>query len=161
MSSSHRITVSHLDGDRFAVHIRGHRLVVDQPHPEAHDLEAGPSPVELLVGSLAACTAHYAQSVLARDGGDLSVDVVCDYRMSDDTPHRVASADITIGIPDGVSEARRAAILRAAHHCTVHETFAHPPDVSIVLGAALPTAQMAVRPENADAVAILDAAGGR
>jgi putative redox protein len=152
-SPSRRIAVSHLNNDRFAIHVRGHRLVVDQPQAVA-EAEAGPTPVELMVGSLAACAAHYAQSVLARQGDDLSVDVVCDYQMSDGGPHRVAAVDITIGLPPGLSEARRAAILRAAHHCTVHETLATPPAITITLGAAHDVPP-AYRAENADAAAML------
>ena len=59
-----RVTATHLDGDRFEVAVRGHRLVVDQPTPDGDD--AGPTPVELFVAGLTACVAALAGRYLAR-----------------------------------------------------------------------------------------------
>ncbi len=41
---------------RNNVEIRGHRLVADEP-PEEGGRDEGPSPLEMLAGSLASCTA--------------------------------------------------------------------------------------------------------
>jgi len=59
------IAVTHVSGDRFAIQVRGHRLVVDQPVADGGQ-DAGPTPTELFVGSLAACVAFYARRFLAR-----------------------------------------------------------------------------------------------
>jgi organic hydroperoxide reductase OsmC/OhrA len=60
-----KMTVHHLGADRFAIDIRGHQLVVDQPS-ESMDHEAGPTPTELFVAALASCAAHFAHRVLIR-----------------------------------------------------------------------------------------------
>jgi uncharacterized OsmC-like protein len=55
------------------VRVGVHRMVVD-------DAEAGPSPLELLTGALAACSAMSARTHLERDGdrGDIEVVVTLD-----------------------------------------------------------------------------------
>src|SRR5690606_40807050 len=47
------ITVTHVSGDKFRVGVREHELYVDQVQRDAE--EAGPTPTELFVASLAAC----------------------------------------------------------------------------------------------------------
>ena len=50
------VVVVHEEGDRFALTIRGHRIVVDQPVEDGGG-DAGPTPTELFVASLASCVA--------------------------------------------------------------------------------------------------------
>ena len=57
------IRIDYETGDRFTIDVRGHRLVTDQP---GRDADAGPTPTELFVASLAACVAFYARRFLAR-----------------------------------------------------------------------------------------------
>jgi uncharacterized OsmC-like protein len=49
----------YLGGDRFVLEVRGHQLYVDQPR-EAGGSDAGPTPTELFVASLAGCVGFYA-----------------------------------------------------------------------------------------------------
>lgn len=157
-SGDHHIHVSHKGGDRFAIHVRGHRVVVDQPHPGGGAaVEAGPTPTELFVAALAACSAFFAQKVLDRGGDGLSVEVGCDYAMSDDH-RRVGSIDLTVSLPAGLSEERSAAVLRAVHHCTVHQSLQHPPQVSVKLGETQAQAP-GLQAENADARVIMQRTG--
>ena len=68
------ITVRHEARDRFRISIRGHEVLVDQPLPASGD--AGPTPTELFVASLAACAGFYARRFLARHGlpdGELAI----------------------------------------------------------------------------------------
>jgi len=58
------IAARHEGGQRFALHIRGHELVVDQP-PSAGGADAGPSSTELFVASLVGCIAHYGRQIVA------------------------------------------------------------------------------------------------
>lgn len=57
-AQAHRIEVSHVDGDAYAVEIRGHRLPVDRPE-EAGGQDTAPTPTELFAASLATCVAFH------------------------------------------------------------------------------------------------------
>lgn len=59
------LAVTHVSGDRFAIQVRGHRLVVDQPVADGGQ-DAGPTPTELFAASLAACVGFYAERFLRR-----------------------------------------------------------------------------------------------
>lgn len=149
-----QITVHHLGADRFAIDIRGHRLVVDQPSDSAHR-EAGPTPTELFVAAFASCAAHYAHRVLIRDDPDATVTVTCRYRLSTAAPWRVELVELDVTIPPGLSAQRRASVERAIQHCTVHESLRQPPH--IVTNLAPETALVtAMAPANADAADILE-----
>lgn len=134
-----RVTVEHLDRDQFAIDIRSHRVVVDQPTDAGGD-DSGPTPTELLVASLAACVAHYARRYLARH--DLPDDDVCveaEFAIAD-RPARVGEINVTLHVPDGVPADRLTPLLAVASHCTVHNTFDDPPRVRIELADVAETA---------------------
>ena len=127
-------------GDRYAVQVRGHELIVDQP-ADTGGSDLGPTPVELFVASLASCVAHYAGGFLARhhicrDG--LRVDA--SWQMSQDRPARVASITLRITPPPALPPERLPALLAVARACTVHSTLEQPPDVSILVAEATITA---------------------
>ena len=127
------ITVSNERGDRMAIRIRSHDLVSDQPM-DAGGEDAGPTPTELFVGGLAACVGFYAERFLRRHGSADGLTVTCDYAMSTDRPSRVASVDLRIDVPGLLREDLREALLRAADHCTVHNSLRTPPVVRIEIG---------------------------
>jgi len=128
------VRVAHKSDDLFEIDIRGHLVHVDQPVADGGS-DAGPTPTELFVASLASCVAHYARRYLTRhqlptDGLSVNADFAIAER-----PARVGRVDVTIAVPDGVPEERRAALLAVASHCTVHNTLAQPPEVTIELAA--------------------------
>jgi uncharacterized OsmC-like protein len=129
------VHVTHRGGDRFEIGVRQHRLEVDQPLTDGGDDQA-PTPTELFVSSLAACVAFYARRYLARH--NLPTDglaVHTDFTMAA-RPARVGQINLHIDLPAGLPQERRAALLAVAGHCTVHNTLATPPEVSIDLGEA-------------------------
>lgn len=152
-----QITVHHLGADSFAIDIRGHKVVVDQPTDSAHQ-EAGPTPTELFVAALASCAAHYARRVLIREDPDATVTVICRHRMSSAAPWRVELVELDVTLPPGLSTQRRASVERAMEHCTVHESLRQPPRIITRL---MPDANSmtAMAPANADAAAIMFEAG--
>lgn len=130
------LVVRSLGGDRYAVQVRGHELIVDQP-ASAGGTNLGPTPVELFVASLASCVAHYAGSFLARHHicrEGLRVDT--SWQMSDDRPARVAGVTLRITPPDGLPPERLPAMLAVARACTVHNSLDRAPDVSIEVAEA-------------------------
>ncbi|TMC55487.1 MAG: OsmC family protein [Chloroflexi bacterium] len=68
------------------------------------------------------------------------VSVRCRWTMSEEPPWRVTSVVLTVEAPPGLSPERMASLARAASHCTVHNSLADPPDVSLAVMPAMPIA---------------------
>ncbi|HUR14614.1 MAG TPA: OsmC family protein [Mycobacteriales bacterium] len=127
-----QLTVAHQGDDRFTIAVRGHEVRIDQPVDD-HGSDTGPTPVELLVGALGSCVAHYARRYLRRHElpqEGLRVDASWESATS---PSRVGTITLVITLPPGVPEERRAPLLAVASHCTVHNSFEHPPAISVAL----------------------------
>ncbi len=129
------MTVRARGGDRLAVDIRGHRVLVDVPET-GDGTDTGPTATELFVAGLAACVAYYAEMFLRRHG--LATDglqVGCRFAMSDDRPARVDTIDIDVPVPGGLDEQTVASLQRVLEHCSVQNSLRQPPEVSIMLSA--------------------------
>lgn len=126
------VYVRHLDGDRFEISMRQHKVTVDQPRQDGGE-DSGPAPTELFVAALASCVAFYSGRFLTRHG--LSTEglaVEACYEMGA-RPARVAQMTLLLHVPAGVPDDRRAPLLAVASHCTVHNTLTDPPAVRIEL----------------------------
>jgi uncharacterized OsmC-like protein len=131
----HTMTVWHLDGDRFAIGVRDHLITVDQPLTDGGE-DTGPTPTELFVASLASCVGFYARRYLARhDLPTAGLTVRAHYSLGE-RPARVTSIQIDLELPDGVPSERIGALLAVASHCTVHNSLAEPPEVTIALASS-------------------------
>jgi putative redox protein len=124
------ITVTHRAGLEFAIRVRGHEVTCDMSAREG-GRDGGPSPVELLAGSLGACIAMMVRSYCQSHGytdGEVAVSLTAE--LADD-PKRVRSVVVDLEIPKDVPENRREVIRRVAQRCPVHETLTHPPEVDL------------------------------
>jgi putative redox protein len=134
------MTVRYLNGDRFAIGVRDHVITVDQPLAEGGE-DTAPTPTELLVASLASCVAFQARRYLSRHQlptTDLAV--TADYTLGSH-PARLTDIRIDIELPDAVPVERLDALLAVTRHCTVHNTLADAPTVTVTLaGASAPAA---------------------
>ncbi|WP_369386527.1 OsmC family protein [Streptomyces sp. CG1] len=112
-------------------------MVTDQP-VEAGGGDLGPTPVEVLVVSLATCVAHYAERFLARHHLEREhLCVMADFTMAEDRPARVASIRLRVLLPQEsreLSRARREALRAVVDHCTVHNTLRQPPWITVEFG---------------------------
>ncbi len=127
------VNVQHLGSRKFEVLARGHRIICDQPR-ENGGSDAGMTPPEFLLASLATCAGYYAAEYLNARGlpsGDLQVRVVAEKAQN---PARLGAFDIEITAA-GLDERHRAGILRAAKSCLIHNTLLHTPDVRIAVQA--------------------------
>jgi uncharacterized OsmC-like protein len=91
----------------------------------------GPTPVELLAGSLGACIAMMVQRYCDAHGyrdGDVGVSLTME--LADD-PKRVGAFTIDLELPKDVPGDRRVAVRRVADLCPVHETLKHLPKVDL------------------------------
>ena len=120
-----------MDGDRFELVVRGHAFTVDQPAPDGGD--EGPTPVEVFVAGLAACVGVLARRYLARHDLPAAGLAVTAGWSTTARPTRVSAIRVVITPPPGLAPARLRGLLAVASHCTVHNSLAVPPDVSVVL----------------------------
>jgi len=123
------LRVEHRGGDKFDINVRGHTITVDQPVKDGGD-DAAPTPTELFIASLASCVAFYARRYLARH--NLPEEA---FEMGS-KPARVSGIDVRLIVPGGVPVERLDALLAVAKHCTVHNTLATTPEVSVTLADA-------------------------
>jgi uncharacterized OsmC-like protein len=130
------IMVHHHYDDEFAVLVRDNLIHVDQPI-EAGGGDAGPTPTELFVVSLAACVAVYARRYLARHGLPADgLDVTATYTMSDHPPARVTGIAVRITPPAALPEHRRKALIAVAEHCRVHNSIMRTPEIRMIIDQA-------------------------
>jgi uncharacterized OsmC-like protein len=136
--SSHRrpLRVEHRGGDQFEIKVRDHVIRVDQPVEDGGENTAS-TPTELFIASLASCVAFYARRYLARHNlptHGLAVEATFEMGAR---PARVAAIDLRLIVPDGLPPERLDPLLAVATHCTVHNTLATTPEVSITLAEAV------------------------
>jgi putative redox protein len=123
------ITISRNSGSGFGIRVRGHQLTSDMSARDGGQ-DQGPSPTELLAGSLGACIAMIVQGYCTAHGygGDVGVSLTMELA---DKPKRVSRFVVDLELPPGVPEEKKEAIKRVAQHCPVHETLKSPPEVDI------------------------------
>ena len=129
------MTVRHEGGLASSINARGHRVLADVPEKMGGQ-DRGPTPVELFAGSLGSSIAFYvARWCTERDLPFEGFQIELDY-MHDMEAHCVPVANVRIEMPADFPEERREALLRAAEHCTVHNTICAVPKLNISAAAA-------------------------
>jgi len=127
-----KLTVAYHGGVRYDITSGRHRVITDQPVEDGgHD--AGMSPVELFVGSVAGCVGYFvgefcARHEISRDG--LTVDA--EWTMAEG-PHRVGAIALAIHLPHRMTPEQKERLLKVAHACTVHRSLEVAPRVEIKL----------------------------
>ncbi len=124
------LTVAFKGGMRFDISSGRHSIITDQPAEDGgHD--AGMSPVNLFVGSLASCVGYFIGRYCERH--QISAEGLCvdaDWSMAE-RPHRVGAVSVKIALPARITAEQRELLLKVAHGCTVHQSLAVPPKVMI------------------------------
>ncbi|MGO9966466.1 MAG: OsmC family protein [Bryobacteraceae bacterium] len=125
------VSAQYLQDSKFEVAARGHRVICDQPVANGGS-DAGMSPPEFLLASLATCAAYYAaQYLTARKlaAQDLKVRVTAEKAAH---PARLASFQIAVTVP-ALDDRHRDGILRAVKACLIHNTLLGGPSIEIAL----------------------------
>lgn len=121
-------------GARCDIVSGAHRVVTDQPVEDGGQ-DAGMSPVELFVGSLASCIGYFVGRYCARHKIP-SEGFTIDAKWSlAEQPHRVGVVSMRINLPVELTPEQQERLLKVAHGCTVHQSIAVPPSVQITLAA--------------------------
>jgi len=122
------VTIEHLGGVQFEIKARQHTIVSDQP-AEGGGFDEGMTPPELLLASLGSCAGFYVAQYLkkyqlAQEG--TRVRVTADKAQN---PPRMENFRIEIDVPASFSKEQQDGIERAVHHCLIHNTLLHPPQI--------------------------------
>ena len=128
------VTAVHLGAFRFEVSARTHSIICDQPL-ESGGADAGMSPPEFLLASLATCAGYYAVQYLktrALTVQGLSIRVSAEKAQQ---PTRLASFEIEVIAP-GLDPRHDAGLLRSVKACLIHNTLRGQPNIDIVLHTA-------------------------
>jgi uncharacterized OsmC-like protein len=126
------VTVKHLGEVQFEVTARQHTVLCDQP-AENGGKDEGMTPPEFFLASLASCAAFYAVAYLKKKGlprEGVEARVTAGKAAA---PARLANFKIEVKIPTALSEADRAGVDDAVHHCLIHNTLLYPPTIEIEL----------------------------
>jgi len=114
------------------VRVGKHELVFDQPRTVPGGEDRGPSPLDVMVASVAACAHYFAAAFL--DGRGLSTEglAVEVEAEKDRVPvSRIGHLTLRITVPAGLSDRQLATIERAIKSCPAYGTLLHPPAVEI------------------------------
>lgn len=127
-----KLHVAFHGGTRFDITCGSHRVVTDQPVTDG-GTDAGMSPVELFVGSIASCVGYFvgrfcARHDIPRDG----LAIEAEWTMAEG-PHRVGQIYIAIHLPHRITPEQKERLLKVAHGCTVHQSLVVAPNVAIAL----------------------------
>jgi putative redox protein len=135
------VTIDHLGAVQFEIKARHHSIPCDQPL-ENGGFDEGMTPPELLLASLGSCAAFYAAQYLrkyhlATEG--TRVHITAD-KVKDPTA-RIDNFRIEIETPVELTDQHRAGVERSVHHCLIHNTLLHPPQITIDINAHVPAPQ--------------------
>ena len=115
-----KATATRDNGYRHVVRVRSHDVSVDEP-TESGGTDTGPSPQELLVASLASCTAVTMEMYASRKGWDIGgVEVAAEYTPAErGCPTRFR---IIMRLPDSLTNEQVEKLRVIAAKCPVHRT---------------------------------------
>ncbi len=124
------LIVKHEGGVASSINVRGHKVMADVPPPMGGE-DRGPTPVDLLAGSLGACIAFYVsrwcrEAGLPHEGMEIEVEYELDMEI-----HCVPVIGVKIKMPANFPEERRKALMHVAEHCTVHNTLCRLPQITM------------------------------
>ena len=116
--------------DGLSVFIGEHRLALNCEENRPY---TQPSPVELLVASMAASVASSGRQFLHRAGLDEGLKVECAFDMSEAHPGHIASIRFSVTIPSGIPTGLREALTGVLNHCAVHNPLHLAPTVEVAV----------------------------
>ncbi|MDP2911640.1 MAG: OsmC family protein [Candidatus Omnitrophota bacterium] len=125
--------IGYMGGMKFEARNRSHTVIIDQPE-DGGGQDQGPTPPELFVDSLGSCIGVYVLAFCKNTG--LNPDgmrIILDWEKASDKPSRIKSINAKIELPNAVVGQRKAALLKVAESCLIHETIKHQPEITIEL----------------------------
>jgi uncharacterized OsmC-like protein len=131
-------SIQYLDGVKFNVAVRGHSVICDQP-VENKGTDAGMTPPEFMLASLATCAGYYALEYLRTRSlptEGLTVRVTAEKLKQ---PARLGDFCIEVNTT-ALDPRHEEGVLRAVKTCLIHNTLLNPPKMEVLVNAAAPVA---------------------
>lgn len=127
-----KLTAAYHGGTRYDITCGQHRVVTDQPVEDGGQ-DAGMSPVELFVGSVASCVAYFVGGFCARHNiSREGLSIEAEWAIAEN-PHRVGRIEVIIHLPHRIPAELKERLVKVAHGCTVHQSLTVAPNVTIAL----------------------------
>jgi uncharacterized OsmC-like protein len=124
------LTIERLGRVSFTVQTRSHLVLCDQPK-ENGGADKAMTPTELFLASLGTCVGYYVVQFCDTrnlDATDMRIQIDGEILPN---PGRIGKIAICIRLPFELEEDKIKALIRAATHCTIHNTLMHPPEVRV------------------------------
>ena len=125
-----QLIIERLGRVSFTVQTRNHLVLSDQPK-ENGGADKAMTPSELFLASLGTCVGYYVVQFCDTrnlDTSDLCIQVDGEILPN---PGRVGRIAIRIRLPFKLEQEKTKALIRAATHCTIHNTLQYPPEVRV------------------------------
>ena len=129
------IQVEHLGGVQFEIKARQHAIVSDQPL-ENGGFDEGMTPPELLLASLGSCAGFYAAQYLKKRQLAPEGTIVRVTAEKAKDPARLENFRIEVQVPGELNDEDKQGVERSVHHCLIHNTLLHPPQISLEVKSA-------------------------
>jgi putative redox protein len=122
------VVIEYLGAVQFEIKARAHTIVSDQPR-ENGGYGEGMTPPELLLASLGSCAAFYAAQYLRKHKLATEGTRVRVIAQKEKNRARADHFHIEIEVPGQLDNMHRAGVEEAVHHCLLHNTLLHPPQI--------------------------------
>ncbi len=109
--------------------MRGHLLVADEPLDNGGK-DAGPTPTELVLSGLAACTASTLRMYIDRKGWEVErIDLELSISIEKTETGQISRIDRVIHITGNITDEQKARLLEIADKCPVHKLLINPIEI--------------------------------
>jgi uncharacterized OsmC-like protein len=116
--------------------VEGHEFVFDQPRSVPGGEDRGPSPLDVMTASVAACAHYFAAAYLHARGITTEGLIIEVEAEKERVPvSRIGRLAMRVKLPAGLSDNQVAGIARAIKSCPAYGTLLHPPAVDITIEA--------------------------
>lgn len=124
------VSVEHLGDVQFEIKAGQHTIYSDQP-VENGGRDEGMTPPDLLLAALGSCAGYYAAMYLRKHKLASEGTFVRVHADKLKNPARMDNFRIDIDVPVGLPEQHKAGVEEAVHHCLIHNTLLHPPQMLV------------------------------
>jgi putative redox protein len=119
-----------------------HEMLFDQPAAVPGGEDRGPSPLDVMVVSVAACAHYFAAAYLhGRGFATEALSVEVDAEKERVPTSRVARLSLIVHLPAGLEDKHVAGVERAIKSCPAYGTLVHPPTVEMRVVPGAPPEQ--------------------